>query len=203
MPATSDRRNRARIKSVTRSLNIVPPALDPAVSAERMTVESMTFPPSGFVPNHPHLPALIYRNAIVIDPRAGDPASLFEDLFAKNGWQGIWRDGVFDYQHYHTGAHEVLGIANGRGLLLVGGPDGTEISVHAGDCLVLPAGTGHMKLEASRDFVVVGAYPPSQHADLQTGPADSQGLSRISSLPVPQTDPLRGRDGPLLRHWVR
>jgi uncharacterized protein YjlB len=203
VPATSEIDNRARIKSVDQSPKIVPPDLDPAILAEKMTVESLTFQPSGFVPNHPVLPALIYRNALSIDPVVGDPAGLFEDLFAKNGWQGIWRDGVFDYQHYHTGAHEVLGIAEGRGLLLIGGPDGTEISVHAGDCLVLPAGTGHMKLEASRDFVVVGAYPPGQHADLQTGPADSQGLSRISSLPLPQTDPLRGRDGPLLRHWVR
>jgi uncharacterized protein YjlB len=166
----------------------------PAVS---LTVEDMRLPPSEWVPNHPHLPVLIYRDAV----EGGDLATLFEERFAGNGWGGIWRDGIFDYQHYHTGAHEVLGIAEGRARVQIGGLSGPLIDVAAGDCLVLPAGTGHMRVEASRDFLVVGAYPPGQEADIQTGPASEPQLDKIARLPLPETDPLEGRDGPLLRYW--
>jgi uncharacterized protein YjlB len=185
---------------VNRSIKITPPSLDPATPAVDMTIDTIVFDPSGFVPNHPHLPVLFYRNAI---PAAGEMAPQFEARFSDSGWEGMWRNGVFDYQHYHTGAHEVLGIAGGKALLLIGGPGGAELSVHAGDCLVLPAGTGHMRLDASRDFLVVGAYPPGQHADIQTGPASEEQRATIAELPLPATDPLQGREGALLRHWRR
>jgi uncharacterized protein YjlB len=151
------------------------------------------------VPNHPSLPVLVYRNAI---PAEGEMAPKFEACFRRNGWQGIWQDGVFDYQHYHFGAHEVLGIAGGRARILIGGPAGQAISVNAGDCLVLPAGTGHMRLDASRDFLVVGAYPPGQYADIQTGAATDEQLAIIASLAVPTTDPVEGADGALSRFWT-
>jgi len=162
------------------------------------TVETVTFEPSDWVPNNPGLPVLIYHDAI---PAEGEMAPKFEERFRENGWQGMWRNGVFDYQHYHTGAHEVLGIAGGRARLLIGGPDGAELSVHAGDCLVLPAGTGHMRIEASRDFLVVGAYPPGQDADIETGPASEEQLQKIASLPLPAADPLEGESGTLKRYW--
>ena len=44
-----------------------------------------------------------------------DPAAVIEDLFGANGWRGTWRDGIYDYAHYHSRIHEVLGIARGRG----------------------------------------------------------------------------------------
>jgi uncharacterized protein YjlB len=183
---------------VSGSIKITPPTLDPLLAAAEMTVEAMVFGPSDWVPNHEHLPVLVYRNAV---PEDGDMAPKFETLFRQNGWQGLWRNGVFDYQHYHTGAHEVLGIAGGRAILLIGGPGGAELGVHAGDCLVLPAGTGHMRLEASRDFLVVGAYPPGQHADIQREAASEDQLATIAALPIPATDPLEGEAGALHRHW--
>ncbi len=190
----------ARISAVNRSIKVTPPTLDAAMSATPMTVETILFEFSDWVPNNPDLPVLIYRNAI---PAEGEMAPKFEDRFQANGWQGIWRDGIFDYQHYHTGAHEVLGIAGGRARLLIGGPSGAELSVHAGDCLILPAGTGHRRIDASRDFLVVGAYPPGQDADIQTRPANQAQLDTIANLPLPETDPLEGADGTLLRAWSR
>ncbi|WP_210011688.1 cupin [Neorhizobium galegae] len=162
------------------------------------TLETILFESSDWVPNNSDLPVLVYRNAI---PAEGEMAPTFEERFRQNGWQGIWRNGVFDYQHYHTGAHEVLGIADGRARLLIGGPGGTEFGVNAGDCLILPAGTGHMRIDASRDFLVVGAYPPGQEADIQTGPASDAQLDRIAKLPLPKTDPVGGAEGALLRAW--
>lgn len=190
----------ARISAVNRSIKITPPSLDAMTSTADFTFEPIFFEPSDWVPNNPGLPVLVCRQAIAAE---GEMAPKFESRFSENGWEGIWRNGVFDYQHYHTGAHEVLGIAGGRARLLIGGPDGTELSVHAGDCLVLPAGTGHMRIDASRDFLVIGAYPPGQEADIQTGPASEAQLARIADLPLPKTDPLGGAAGALLRAWSR
>lgn len=188
----------ARISAVNRSIKITPPSLDAMDSTADTTLETIVFEPSAWVPNNPELPVLVYRNVI---PAEGEMAPKFESRFRENGWEGIWRNGVFDYQHYHTGAHEVLGIAGGRARLLIGGPDGTELSVHTGDCLILPAGTGHMRIDASRDFLVVGAYPSGQKADIQTGPASEAQLARIANLPLPKTDPVGGAAGALLRAW--
>lgn len=159
-----------------------------------MDVDTTFFEPSDWVPNNQRLPVLRYN----VDLSEGES---FETLFAKNGWSGIWTDGVFDYQHYHTGAHEVLGVKNGAATLLIGGPGGQEFRVAQGDCLILPAGTGHKNLGSSNDFAVIGAYPPGQHADIQTSAADAEMLSTIASLPLPRTDPVLGAAGPLVKEW--
>ncbi|AUX79532.1 cupin [Sinorhizobium fredii] len=160
--------------------------------------ECMKFQPSEWVPNHPRLPVLLYRQAL---SAAESDAAAFERRFAAAGWQGLWRNGVFSYQHYHIGAHEVLGIAGGNAKLLIGGPDGVVLKVGAGDCLVLPAGTGHRNLGSSDAFLVVGGYPPGQTADIQTRAASTSALQTIANLPLPATDPLHGADGPLTRLW--
>ena len=165
-----------------------------------MQPETVYFERSEWVPNNPKLAVLIYKSL----PLAGDdPASVFEDRFERNGWQGIWRNGVFSYQHYHTHAHEVLGIAAGTARLLIGGPTGKEIDVAAGDCLVLPAGTGHCRLAASGDFLVVGAYPPGQHADICTEESGEKGLKAIAAVALPEIDPVDGKDGALRSLWQR
>ena len=119
-------------------------------------------------------------------------ADMFEATFAENGWQGIWRNGIFDYHHYHTTAHEVLGIARGQARVVLGGPGGRELQVQAGDCLVLPAGTGHCRISASDDFLVIGAYPAGQDPDLWRSEAGENGMRILKTLPVPETDPLGG-----------
>lgn len=154
--------------------------------------------PSDWIPNNQALPVLVYR--AVLAPCAA--ANGFEPLFAQNGWTGIWRNGVYDYHHYHTGAHEVLGIAAGSATLAIGGSTGSKIEVTAGDCLVLPAGTGHRNLGASSDLAVVGAYPPGQHADIQTSASSNQDLTRIATLPLPEADPVEGPEGYLTRAWA-
>ena len=112
------------------------------------------------IPNHPKWPLVIYRGAVRL-PKNLDPAAVFEELFESNGWGNSWRNGIYDYVHYHSRIHEVLGVARGEGKVQFGGHLGRTLKVKAGDAAILPAGTGHQCLSASKDFLIIGAYPPS------------------------------------------
>ncbi len=150
--------------------------------------------------SNPVLPALLYHNAA----RSGgqETASRMEALFDKNGWPASWRNGVFRFHHYHSNAHEVLGFAKGEARLILGGPNGLEIGVRAGDVAVLPAGTGHFLIDANADFLVVGAYPPDHRDyDLLRVAANEALASRMAALEFPPTDPVVGQGGPLPEIW--
>jgi uncharacterized protein YjlB len=72
--------------------------------------------------------------------------------------------------------------------------------------VLLPAGTGHKCLSASRDFVIVGAYPDGRPYDLikpyATSIAEREAaLARIAAVPRPGRDPVEGPDGPLAKLW--
>ncbi len=159
----------------------------------------MLLRPSDWVPNNPRFPVLLYRAALA--PDLVDAAAM-ERLFAAHGWPPQWRNGVFAYHHYHATAHETLGVACGEAVLVLGGPGGRTVRLRGGDVVVLPAGTGHFQVEASADFLVVGAYPPGQRFDLCRAAPGAEERRSIAGLACPVSDPVAGTGGPLRRLWA-
>lgn len=75
---------------------------------------TIKFEDDGVIPNHGHWPFVFYRGVVAL-PDDLDPAAIMEDLFELNGWGDSWRNGIYDYVHYHSRIHEVLGKARGKG----------------------------------------------------------------------------------------
>ena len=171
------------------------------VAADAMPL-AFVFTDDGLIPNSP-LPFLVYKG--VVDAGASHPEAAIEKLFAANGWGAMWRNGVYDFPHYHATVHEVLGIARGHAKVRFGGEGGAALEIAAGDVAILPAGTGHQCIASSPDFSVVGAYPPGPPMDLvrPSKEARARALKTIAQVAVPKTDPVLGADGPLVRLWKR
>lgn len=165
-------------------------------------VHAFRFEDDGETPNNPRLPLLVYRQAVSLE-RERDPAAPFERLFSAHGWADGWRNGIYPFLHFHTGTHEVLGIARGQATVEFGGTKGRALTVGAGDVVVLPAGTGHRRVSASSDLLVVGAYPRNGSFDQQRpGQVDhGKAAAAIANVPLPEMDPVHGRTGPLMELW--
>ena len=112
-------------------------------------VEPLTFifEDDGLVPNNP-LPFLVYKAAVDVDN--DHPEKTIEKLFGANGWGAMWRNGIFDYLHYHATVHEALGVARGSARVRFGGDRGKALEISAGDVAILPAGTGHQCYRRAR-----------------------------------------------------
>jgi uncharacterized protein YjlB len=164
--------------------------------ARAMKLETWAAPEGEAIPNHPRFAVLVYRG--VAD--AMDGATACRALFGRHGWGGAWIDGVFDFHHFHSTSHEVLGVVRGAATLELGGPQDRAFDVEAGDVVVLPAGTGHRRATGRDGFQVVGAYPAGQEDYDLLRAADQAARDRIVALPPPPEDPVGG-DG--IATWRR
>jgi uncharacterized protein YjlB len=163
----------------------------------------LRFKDDGETPNNSHYPMILYRSPVKMRRRF-DVAAVFEKLFEANSWKESWRDGMYDFLHFHTHTHEVLGIARGAVRAEFGGAKGKKLDLKAGDVVILPAGTGHRRLKASKDLLIVGAYPANGGNYDEPKPEDvshNEALASIARVRVPRADPVYGKDGPLKRLW--
>lgn len=156
--------------------------------------EAIRFASDGSIPNS-RLPLLIYAGEFTAT--GNDGAEWLEKTFARHGWTNSWRNGVYPFHHYHSNTHEVLGVYQGSAELHLGGEQGRKVKVRAGDVIVIPAGVGHKNLGASSDFAVVGAYPEGMSPDLLKDEPRllKDAELRVANVPLPEADPVRGKDG--------
>ena len=166
-----------------------------------MDVEAHLLADDGVFPNNGRLPLLVYRQ--VLDLSGANVAGEAQRLLAQNRWGGSWVNGIYGFHHYHSTAHEVLVVCSGEARVQLGGEEGLIARVAGGDAVVIPAGVAHKNLRSSGDFTVVGAYPEGQYYDMCYGkPGERPGTDEnVRRVPLPESDPLCGSDGPLMGHW--
>lgn len=161
------------------------------------TVRFYRFEDDGVIPNNPTLEVIVYPAAFKENTQE------IEEVFNRHEWTNSWTGGVFEYHHYHSNTHEVLGVLSGTATLQLGGEQGEILDIAAGDAVLLPAGTGHKKLDASSDFEIVGAYPGGVSYNLKTGEPGERPyvLEDIQNTPLPKMDPVFGDSGPVNENW--
>jgi len=148
------------------------------------------------------LPVVLYRLALDLSPFF--KGQHIKTRFAHNQWTNAWDAGIFTYHHYHSTSHEVLGFYKGGTIVQLGGPEGPQVSVKAGDVLVIPAGVAHKNLGRESQVGCIGAYPDGRDFDINTGkPGERPGTDqRIAVLPVPEADPVYGPGMGICRLWA-
>lgn len=164
-----------------------------------LNIQRITLRDDGIFPNS-HLPVLLYK--CILDLPLLFPATHVKNLFEKHGWLNSWDAGIFEYHHYHSITHEVLGVYEGKTMLLLGGEHGVQINIEKGDVLLIPAGVAHKNLGNEDDVSVVGAYPDGDTYDMNYGKrGERPGTDEnIQKVPIPPSDPL-GTENNLLSIW--
>lgn len=164
-------------------------------------VKNLRLGKNGNFPNNPELPVLLYKN--VFDFEKGDPAAAIEKILSGNNWGGSWRNGIYSFQHYHSTAHEALGVYGGWAEVQLGGPESEIVRIEKGDLVVLPAGTAHKRINSGDGFAVVGAYPDGQSWDMNYGKDGELPKTRqnIENTALPKNDPVFGENGKMFEYW--
>jgi len=126
-----------------------------------------------------------------------------KEHLASHSWTSAWINGIFDFPHYHSTAHEVLVCTGGNATLQLGGDGGRELEIRSGDAMVLPAGTAHQRLSSDGDFTIVGAYPEGQSFDMMYGKAEERPEAdrRIRDVDKPVSDPFYDSERGLWELW--
>ncbi len=153
----------------------------------------------GTFPNS-NLFLLIYTRAFEVFGK--EDAEFIQSVFESNNWKNSWKDGIYNYTHYHSNTHEVLGISNGSATVQFGGPSGIKKFLQTGDVVIIPAGVAHKCISCSDDFECIGAYPNGMNYDIKRGITSERPKAddNIKNTPLPDSDPVYG-NGPLQLYW--
>ena len=160
-------------------------------------------PANDTFPNNDTLELCIFQQVFSADEV--HLVEVIEQCFQQNGWPPAWRNGLYDMHHYHSTAHEALGVYRGWVEACFGGPGGVKQTATAGDVIIIPAGVSHKNMNQSENFRVVGAYPEGQPWNMKFGRQGErpQVDEEIQQVALPQGDPVYGPDGPLMKIWIK
>jgi uncharacterized protein YjlB len=163
----------------------------------KQPVKAFQFGDAGWCPNNPKLPLLFYH-AVSDEEPGEDLARWLETTFKANGWPPAWRYTIYDFPHYHSTSHEVIGVFQGRARIRFGDSAGEIVEAGPGDVVVIPAGVSHERVSQTNGFCCVGGYPEGFERDLirkVDASARPGADERIAKVPVPGTDPGAGLGG--------
>jgi uncharacterized protein YjlB len=162
--------------------------------------ELFYFNDDGIFPNST-LPVVLYKKAVDLPPVLA--SRHVKKLLQKNNWSNNWKYGIIQQHHYHSTSHEVLVAIKGKTQLMLGGVTGKIIEFEKGDMLIIPAGVAHKNLQHENDIVCVGGYPEGRIYDMNYGRNGERPETdkNIAALPVPEYDPMGGKNGFLVSCW--
>jgi len=131
------------------------------------------------------------------------PARTVKGIFNTNNWRNSWYSGIYTFHHYHSITHEVMGVCKGKTTLMLGGEEGTLLTISKGDVLIIPAGVAHKNMQREKDVMCVGAYPDGRDYDIKKGLRTERPEAdlHIAMLELPKADPVFGSHGELQRFW--
>lgn len=174
--------------------------METAILYSTEKIHNEIIPENGSFPNNERLPVLLYK--AVLELPQENVAKVVEHIFEGNRWSNAWTNGIYDYHHYHSITHEVLGVVSGDCIVALGGSDKKHYHLEKGDVLIIPAGVAHKNISSSSDFKCVGAYPGGADYDIKRGrdSEKAEAKANIHKVPLPEKDPVYGK-GPLLKIW--
>jgi uncharacterized protein YjlB len=143
----------------------------------------------GRFPNNEAVPLVLHRGLVSATNHARMMVRTMDACFTEHGWHTLWQGSLYNVHHYHAATHEAIGVVNGSATLQFGGPQGPEITVHAGDAVMIPAGVAHCLKSETPGFLVHGAYPSGCEPDMYFGePHERPDVDRqIKKAPLPST----------------
>ncbi len=174
--------------------------METAIRYSTQKVHDEIISENGNFPNNERFPVLLYKGVLELPDK--NPEKVIEHIFGRNMWGNAWTNGIFNYHHYHSITHEVLGICSGTCIVALGGSDEKQYPLEKGDVLILPAGVAHKNISSSKDFKCVGAYPGGVSYEIKHGhPGEkAEAVKNIRKVPRPEKDPVYGK-GPLQKFW--
>jgi uncharacterized protein YjlB len=161
--------------------------------------QAFRFEDDGETPNNPRLPLLVHRAAST--RRASAIRQRLERAFARHFWAmaGATASILPALPHRH---------ARGAGIGAAAPPWNSaapRAGAHGrgGRCRRAAGRHGPSAPSASGDLLVVGAYPRNASFDQKRpGQVDhKKAVAAIAEVPIPEMDPVHGREGPLTTLW--
>lgn len=160
------------------------------------------FNDDGIFPNN-LLPVTIYRKVLDIPMSDYLLYLYFKLIFNEHGWSNHRRSGIYNFHHYHSNAHKVIGVCKGKATLLFGGSNGHCVNISKGDVVVIPAGVALKNMGKENCIDCIMGFFEGKVYDINYGKIGERPVTdmNIASLSIPDTDPLFGKAAGIASLW--